>query len=229
MNRYNSTEYLQQNPDWHVKDSAWKADQVLTMINSNQITPNTVCEVGCGAGEILALLQKTMGDQCILQGYDISPQAIELAQTRSNSHLQFQQLDFVNETSDIFDLILIIDLIEHLENPFKFLQAIKKRSQYKIFHIPLDLYVISILRSQSILRSRTKYGHIHYYTKELAFASIEDAGYKILDHFYTPSVDITATSLRAKLIKYPRKLFFKLNQDLAVRIPGGYSLLILAE
>src|SRR5213075_586346 len=54
---YQSGEYLDKNPTYHVEDSAWKARQIFQMIEKNRVKPASVCEVGCGAGEILKQLQ----------------------------------------------------------------------------------------------------------------------------------------------------------------------------
>jgi tRNA G46 methylase TrmB len=51
--RYFDSSYLAENPDWGKKDALWKANQVLTMLTENQIMPHSVCEVGCGSGDIL--------------------------------------------------------------------------------------------------------------------------------------------------------------------------------
>jgi ubiquinone/menaquinone biosynthesis C-methylase UbiE len=61
---YVSGEYLQNNPMWHVEDSPWKAKQILKILGRNNIAPGTICEVGCGAGEILAQLQHEMPKDC---------------------------------------------------------------------------------------------------------------------------------------------------------------------
>jgi len=50
---YRSNEYLKNNPTWHVEDSPWKAKQILKIIGNNNLQPNSICEIGCGAGEIL--------------------------------------------------------------------------------------------------------------------------------------------------------------------------------
>jgi ubiquinone/menaquinone biosynthesis C-methylase UbiE len=57
---YETGEYLERNPSYHVEDSAWKARQILEMIRRNALEPRTVCEIGCGAGEILKQLQSSM-------------------------------------------------------------------------------------------------------------------------------------------------------------------------
>ena len=57
---YTSGEYLQKNPTWHVEESPWKATQILRMMKQSGITPKTIREVGCGAGEVLKQLQEKM-------------------------------------------------------------------------------------------------------------------------------------------------------------------------
>ena len=84
--------YLQQNPDWHVPDSAWKIQQILKILRRNQVAPATVYEVGCGAGELLRLLQQNLDPECEFWGSDVSPQAIELCRSRANNKLRIPGL-----------------------------------------------------------------------------------------------------------------------------------------
>ena len=81
---YTDGVYLEKNPGWHVEESAWKAQQIDRMLKLHQLEPQTICEVGCGAGEILRQLQNKMNDSCELWGYDISPQALELCAPKTN-------------------------------------------------------------------------------------------------------------------------------------------------
>ena len=50
---YNDGEYLKNNPMWHIEDSEWKAEQISKIISRTNLQLKKVCEVGCGAGEIL--------------------------------------------------------------------------------------------------------------------------------------------------------------------------------
>jgi SAM-dependent methyltransferase len=227
---YTSGHYLRENPTWHVEDSPWKAGQILRMLRRNNLTPTTMCEVGCGAGEILAQLQQRMSQPCTLYGYEISPQAFELCQQRANEHLHFKLQDILTDHDVFFDIILIMDVIEHLEDYFGFMRGIHPKSTYKIFNIPLDISLQSVLRVQPITRKRTSVGHIHYFTKEIALDAVKDAGYEIRDYFYAAGdLDLPAASLKNALAKLPRKVVFTFNQDLAARVMGGFSLMILAK
>jgi len=121
-----------------------------------------------------------------LLGYDVSPQAIDLAQTRASDTIRFEIANFEQAGDKFFDLILVLDVIEHLPDYFSFLQMLKARSRYKIFHIPLDLSVQTIFRKNALLKRRDMYEHIHYFTKETALRTLADSGYEVLDSFYTP-------------------------------------------
>lgn len=227
---YIKGEYLEKNPTWHVEESPWKAQQILRMLARHKLSPKTICEVGCGAGEVLRQLQEQLDDESLLWGYDISPQAFALAQTRANARLQFKLADITQEPRVFFDLILILDVIEHLEDYFTFLREIKPRGTYKILHIPLDLSVQTIIRSQALLKVRESYGHLHYFSKESALQVVQDVGYEIIDYCYTArAIDLPSDELNRNLLKWPRRLLCAVHPVLAARLLGGWSLLILAR
>src|SRR5437667_11573148 len=89
---YISGDYLLKNPDWHVEESLWKAERIWEMLVRNQLKPTTVCEIGCGAGEVLRQLQLRAENSCSFWGFDISPQALELCRQRANEHLHFARM-----------------------------------------------------------------------------------------------------------------------------------------
>lgn len=90
--------------------------------------------------------------------------------------------------------------------------------------------VLNVLRASTLLAKRNDVGHIHYFTKEIAFRTLIDTGYTIVDYFYTSgSTELPNQSWKSKLLRIPRKILFFLNKDLAARILGGYSLMILTK
>lgn len=226
---YRDGEYLKKNPSWHVEESPWKAQQIIRMVRQNNLQPRTICEAGCGAGEVLKQLHDSLHGECQFWGYEISPQAFEMCRIRAKERLHFKLADMRQEENEFFDLLLVLDVIEHLEDYFSFLRDIRPRSTYKIFHIPLDLCVQTVLRGSGILKRRDLYAHIHYFTKETALRTLEDVGYEVLDHFYTPRmIDLPIDRLQ-KILRFPRKICFALHPDLTVRVLGGFSLLVLAR
>jgi 2-polyprenyl-3-methyl-5-hydroxy-6-metoxy-1,4-benzoquinol methylase len=227
---YEDGTYLENNPRWHEEDSPWKAKQIMKIIKRNSLSPKTICEVGCGAGEILNHLSEHLANGIEFFGYEISPQAFELCSKKSKANLTFIRSDLFEENVVYFDIVMAIDVFEHVEDYFGFLRKMKCKAEYKIFHIPLDLSVQTVLRASPIIRARKSVGHIHYFTKETALETLRDTGHEIIDYFYTGgSVELPKRSWKANLLKIPRKLAFFLHKDLAVRLLGGYSLMVLAK
>ena len=228
-NVYIDGEYLTNNPGWHVDESAFKVDEIVRMIDRNRLQPKTICDVGCGAGEVLRLLQERLNEECVFSGYDISPQALELCRPRSNERLQFKLGDISQDEDTFFDLMLVLDVVEHVEDYFGFLNAIRSKSELKIFHIPLDLSVQTVLRKRGLLKRRELHRHIHYFTKQTAIETLRDCGYTPLDYSFTSHSLACGKAMGQTIARLPRKMCFAIHQDLTVRILGGYSLLVLAR
>ncbi|MBS1751311.1 MAG: methyltransferase domain-containing protein [Bacteroidetes bacterium] len=221
-------EYLKNNPAWHVEDSPWKAKQILKMLKRNTLNPKTIVEIGCGAGEILNQLYSSMPDDVSFAGYDISGDAIRLARTREKERLEFKHENFL-ETNINPDLLLMMDVFEHVDDYLGFLRLCKNKAKNVIFHIPLDLSVQGILRNIPMV-NRNSVGHLHYFMKETAIATLVDTGYEIVDSFYTAGMlELPRKTLKAKLAFLPRKLMYNVNEDLAAKVFGGFSLLVLAK
>ena len=228
-NIYVDGEYIKKNPLYHVEDSPWKAQQILKMLNRHNLQIASVCEVGCGAGEVIRQLQLLVPGEIAFHGYEISPEAFNLCRQRENQRLHFYCEDLLSITTQCFDLLLCIDVVEHVEDYIGFLKRLRQRAKYKIFHIPLDISVQTVLRCTPILQGRATVGHLHYFTKETALLTIQDAGYEVVDHFYTPSGVDQGKTMKSKLTRMPRIAFSHIAPDYAVRLLGGYSLLVLAK
>jgi cyclopropane fatty-acyl-phospholipid synthase-like methyltransferase len=226
---YRDGEYLHLNLTWHSEDSSWKATQIMRMMTANNLMPSSVCEVGCGAGEVLHQLSLRMPEHVSFVGYEISPQAFAFCQTLHTKRVQFYLRSGLEDNA-VYDITMAIDVMEHIEDYFGFLRRLKPLSRYHLFHIPLDLSAQSVLRGTPILRGRRTVGHLHYFTKDTALATLQDAGYRILDWFYTAScVDLPAESFASLMARWPRRILARWNQDFAVRLLGGYSMLVLTK
>jgi len=229
-NIYTSGKYLENNPGWHIGDSPWKSEQILRMIKKHNLQPATLCEVGCGAGEILSQLYEPL-PATQLYGYEVSPQAFELCVKREKERLHFSLEDLL-ETQRKFDLLLCIDVFEHIPNYLFFLEKLRDHAGCFIFHIPLDLSLLTILRPGRLIQSRYGVGHLHTFTYELALAVLKDTGYEILDSFFTAGgleLPKNKRRVRTVLANLPRRVLGKINDRLSAQLFGGYSLLVLAK
>ena len=163
-------------------------------------------------------------------GYEVSPQAYEMTHERASDRRHFYLKDLLEEDPAVrYDVVMAIDVFEHVEDDFGFVRRLRERGDYQVYHIPLDISVNGVLQDKFML-GRETVGHIHYYTKETALALLKDTGHEIVDWFYTPdSLELPRKTLKSKLAKYPRQLMYRVKPDLTVKLFGGFSLLVLTK
>jgi SAM-dependent methyltransferase len=226
---YTGGEYLRRNPDWHAGDSPFKAQQVHRMLERNNLRPTSICEVGCGAGGILRELHDSLAPEVRYVGYEVSPQAYELCRPKQSDRLDFIFGDITEEDVS-FDVMLVMDVIEHLEDYFSFLRAIGNKAAHIIVHIPLDLSVQTVLRGSPLLQQRSEVGHLHYFTKQTALATLHELDFDVVDEFLTAgALELSQTSRKARVARLPRRLLGSASEDWAARLLGGFSLLALVR
>jgi len=228
--RYQGNAYLRHNPSWHSDDSPWKARQVLKMLERRACSPTSVCEVGCGAGVILRTLHDEMDPSLRFVGYDIAPAAIELAQPLTTERLSYRLADFAT-CRDTYDLLLLIDVIEHVETPVDFLRSIGGRAENYILHIPLDLSAEWVLRPAALLNERLNVGHLHFFNVQLAAQVLAEGGLEVVDWFYTPwnfAFSRPGSRLR-RAKKRLHEIGFAARPDLYARLFHGVSMMVFAR
>lgn len=227
---YGDGSYLANNPTWHEEDSGWKARKIAELLRNNGMKPASICEFGCGAGEVFRCLAQEYGDSVICTGFEVSPQAFAICKPKESPNLVFR-LGGIAEAEDQFaDVAMAIDVIVHIEDYFAFLREFRNRAQYKVLHIPLDLSVQSVLRMSPLLGARQSVGHIHYFTQEIAVAALLDAGFEVIDCRYTNiGFDSPSADWGTWFAKYARRIGFSVNEKWAARVFGGFSVLVLAR
>lgn len=232
-NIYTDGQYLEATQTWHAEDGPWKVRQIKNIIDKNKLQPSSIAEIGCGSGSILDELSKQPDLQHVcFEGYDISPQAIEIAKKLENERIEFFQEDILSENNDKqFDILMVIDVFEHVPDYMGFVEKCKAKAAYKIYHIPLDIHVSSVFRN-SFIYNRYTIGHIHYFTAASAISTLRDTGHEIIDSFYTNGafgLFKEHPNIKTAVANLPRWLLSKLSVPFTARLLGGYSLLVLAK
>lgn len=227
--RYIGENYVSDNEDWHEGRAAWKAAQVVRMIDAHDLRPASICDIGCGTGGVLDELGSRLPGKPQLVGYEISPKAVDLVPSDRR-----QRIQVVNGGHDVdsrtFELMLALDVFEHVEDYYGFLRGIQSKAPLAIFHVPIDTAVTSVLRPGPILRSSKVVGHIQHFTRATALEALRHSGFEILDAWHTvPARDQTPTSPRQHLGRAARLLAARLDVDTAAKWLTGFPLLVLAR
>lgn len=227
--RYLLAEYAESNPSWDQQDSPWKAGLVHRALQRHQLKPNTVVEIGCGAGRVLAELRNYL-PEADLQGFDIAPAAAQFWPECSSKGVQYTLGDFLSAGDECYDVVLLLDVIEHLANPFEFLFRIRSRGRHFVCHVPLDLSAMNILREKPLLHVRAKVGHLHYFTRSLVLALLDECGYEVLEANFTGAAfSAPHRSWKSRWMGHFRRAVYALNHDFGARLLGGETLIVVAR
>jgi cyclopropane fatty-acyl-phospholipid synthase-like methyltransferase len=225
---YVDGEYLEHNPTWHTENSAWKAQQIAKILVKNGVSPATIHEVGCGAGEVLLTLLQSF-PRARGTGFDVSPQAIALCKPKETERVAFELGDLLHMQTRA-DLLLVIDVIEHVEDYIGFSRKLGDHAEHVVFHIPLDLSAQALLRGYTFSKARKEIGHLHYFTRDTALDTLRDAGYDVIDWSYTyTQSESPGRTLRVRLADIPRRIGRFFAKDLAIRALGGCSVVVLCR
>ena len=227
---YTSDEYARRHPGWHREHSDWKASQVLAMLRRHDRRPHSGLEVGCGAGGVLAALQRELPPETGFVGYDIAGAAIRMARPLENDRLRFVEGDVVALPTPRADLLLALDVVEHIDDHRGFLRALRLRAAAHIVQLPLDLSLLSQLQPERLRWARESVGHIHFFTKDTALALMCETGYRVVDWFYTNvELDLPPPAHQQQRGRVLRRIGRQLWPGLTARVLGGFSMLILGE
>jgi len=226
--RYRSGGYLADNPTWHDEYGDWKAARIHELwMSTGLAAPRTVAEIGCGSGAILASLQRRLPETVSFSGFDIATEAIARARKYAGPRLDFHCDDLLARNLN-FDVLLCIDVFEHVENPFEFLRSIRRIAPLVVFNIPLEIHVAGTLINHQLL-TRRKFGHLHYYTAAVAMETLRECGYSVVGKSYVSLLTDMPHSMSDYVFWLPRKLLSWISPEFSARVFGGTSLMLIAK
>lgn len=225
---YENRVYLNNNKSWHQEDSRYKANIVLKTLRKNRINFKSCLDIGCGAGLTTEILAKRYKHSSF-HGTDISNDAAGFWQMRENLDNLSYSHDTEIDSRARYDLVLCLDVMEHVEDYFGFLREIQKLGNSYIFNIPLDMNVLKIL-TNGIKYVREEVGHLHYFNKYSALTSLRDCGYQIEHDFISAAfLKVPPRNFRQAAILPFRLISMFLGTTLSTKVFGGHSLVVYAS
>lgn len=228
---YRSGRYAEENPDWHDADAPHKALTLAEIARYAALSPRSVADVGCGTGRVLWELKRALDEdwpETIYEGWDIATAPLTRARGRyEGQRIDFFEGDFLASERRV-DLVLCVDVIEHIVDDLAFLSALRSRADWFLFRIPLDLSALDVLRPARMLSARRRYGHRHLYSKEIALSLLSEAGYRpeVVRYDRVPPPRET---IRQRSVDAARRAAAYTLGDRAVRALGGFSLVVCAR
>lgn len=200
--------------------------------------PLRIVDVGCGPGNTLLRLR----DLGRVFGIDYSTDALRFAKDRGLSAVR-ASLDALPTMSESADVIVALDVLEHVEDDREVLRQIHRTLK------PGGVFVFTVPAFMSLWRQHdVEYGHFRRYDRREFVAKVADADLRIRQcHFFKcaffPLVWMIAAGERANLLTRrdnfrvpPRWLNYLMHKEIeweaatvASMLPFGVSLICTGE
>lgn len=178
--KFNEQTYIANNPTLALEDVEYKFYYIQQLLQKIEVSNNkvTILDVGGGGG----FLGRMICDYFFKQGksiefhiLDVSQKMIEV-QKNNNPYVSKSHNCYLEDLNvdTKFDLVLMIDVIEHIPNKDEASSMLQKISKYTIYNIPTEVNLIDVLRN---LYMKNKYfklqtetlGHLHFFSYLSAF------------------------------------------------------------
>ncbi|MDP3989563.1 MAG: methyltransferase domain-containing protein [bacterium] len=226
-------EYIEKNSDLHNSDVSSKVSVINRLLPKIPIKIDSVVDVACGSGKILLEITKGL-DIKKSMGIDISKNMIEVAKTNDLEKIvEWINDDVYQVQRSDFDLVLAVDILEHIEKDIVLLNHIKKLGRFVILKVPIEknilnnlIKILSFGYVDEQKYTELKYGHIHHYSEKDIDKLIEGSNLRILfkEYVHLPK--------RSKLLwEILRIIFFPIwyvSRSFYLKFNGGFLVLLLS-
>lgn len=161
----------------YLVDNYFKAvARLLTNIPEGQL--RNALEVGCGAGYSTNSLKNFIPSHTLLSASEFELDLVKLACKR-NPEVEIIQEDVYNlqRRAESFDLLFLLEVLEHLEEPVRALQELKRvSSSYLILGVPREPLwrFLNCLRFKYLKDLGNTPGHLNHWSRKGIVSLIEE-------------------------------------------------------
>jgi 2-polyprenyl-3-methyl-5-hydroxy-6-metoxy-1,4-benzoquinol methylase len=148
--------------------------------------PVKVLDFGCSYGTFLSILKERMGDGVEIHGVDVDPEVCAKASERlGNATIYCNNLgiDKLAVPQDYFDVITLLDTIEHLDDPRLYLQRLVKYANntgFLLLSTPnIESFNARLYHDHWILHTPPL--HTYYFGPRSIRILLQQTGWRIID------------------------------------------------
>lgn len=176
---YQTGQYWDVHSSFHEEDAGFKVANFRRLIGltRSDTADLSLLDIGCASGEFLRRLRPHFDGRLV--GCDLSTAAIDRAKASTTAGAIDFELGSVDDLDETFDIVTLNDVFEHVDDYIGFLRQVRDVGTTFYFHIPLDMYVLSLAR-HTYMSARRRFGHLHYFTPPSAVATLECCGYEVV-------------------------------------------------
>lgn len=167
------------------------------LIQSFFRSPRVVLEVGCGGGATGRLIKEKWPESVVV-GMDIEAESLRIAQTVLDRIIRAEKdpcdTDLIEQSNGLIgpgtvDTLILADVLEHLENPWKVLRWLRgflRADAQIIVSLPnvRNLGVLAGLRAgqwRYAVSGILDVTHLRFFTRESAISLLSECGYEVVN------------------------------------------------
>jgi len=175
----------------------FKIPNLISLLPDGFVAEN-VLEIGSATGELIAHFPAMQDGRKV--GCDISAKNVEAAKRRYQ-FVEFLGDDFRNLKPDSFDVVILSDILEHVDADAEFLKDASKLGRFSLINLPLEDNWLNKGRAYGPNDSS---GHLRRYSYKQGIELFERAGLRLVNHqqlwIHETPIDSKRRQLRAKYL-----------------------------
>ena len=229
---YNDNSYLEKNPSLHTEDSKFKFQNIKRFLSSIEVKNNRIkiLDIGGGAGIIGKLVLEYFQESGIVVSFhslDLSTQMLKI-QLKNNPQIKKIINCSINECpKSNYDLVLMIDVIEHIEEKEDSAKILNKLGKNIIYNIPIEINFFDILKYLKSFfryykRQKKRWGHIHFFSFTSSQSFLK-RHYKIIDSYFQPYCFHYRYSDNESYLKLRRDFLWKIELKISCWIFNNFQ------
>ena len=162
------------------------SNNLLRLYTKNKFKISKIAEIGGAEGIVLNTFIKKIDTSVDAYNFELSENFIDVGR-KMHPQINFVEKDITKEEiNDKFDMIILSDIIEHIENDKDFLKSTAKITKYVLIKLPLecDLHTKFLRKvgKMTDLGIAHPAGHLHEYTLKSGLYLIKKH-FEIIDYF----------------------------------------------
>lgn len=231
INIYTSGEYISRNPTLDVEDTPWKLSKIIPLAEVFAARHNSakvkILDVGGGAGMVLKGLSDFLATRELeVEKYalDLSREMLEI-QKRNNPDIVLLSQESIESTSfkdKEFDLVLMVDVLEHIPDLSAALKELRRIAKYVIYKVPIEnnLYynILNLIKLGGLRRDIfQQVGHVHFFSYGMVMQQLRSTGeivrcdFSNVFEFQLSAGYHRGTNIKEKVVFTAAKYIFELS------------------
>lgn len=174
----------------------WKAVNLANLFfrTLKQEVIYSVCEVGGSEGILLNTLGYLLGARELVN-YELSSEFCEVGQAQY-PNIKFINSEFSAPVQADYDIIVLSDIVEHIEDEDRFLKDVSASCRFALFKMPIEKCInATIADLRYLMRGKTKPEELRYgpghYNGHLRGYTLRQAQASISKHFHILDVQVS--------------------------------------